>query len=129
MEKMLLRAQLSATSHHTHHPPKEPYSICVFLSEIDQVRSRLSLIHASLGKLNRGGFGLTSLINVWSLGAFFHHFMFHLYYAHCATLVPDLASSFSSSNATSTNVCCDLSCSKFLSNGDISFSCRKCSGS
>ena len=52
---------------------------------------RLSLTHAGLEKLNPGGIGLTSLINVWESRVFFCHSMFYLYSAHHTKLVPDWA--------------------------------------
>ena len=71
------------------------------------VGRRLSLTHVGPGKLIPGGVGLTSLINVRSLEAFFRHSMFHLYSAHRATLTPDWAGSFSSSSAAGANGCLD----------------------
>ena len=53
------------------------------------VRRRLSLTHAGLGKLNSGGVGITSVINIWSLEAFSCDYMLHLYSAHRVTLVHD----------------------------------------
>ena len=89
---------------------------------------RLSLACADLGQLNPSGVGTTSLINVWSLEAFSHHSMLHLYSSHRATLVPDWARSFSSSNAVGTNGCLDLSCRSCPPSGDTSLSYRRCFG-
>ena len=77
------------------------------------VRRWLNLTHEGLGKLNPGGIGLTSLINVWNGEVFSCHSMLHLYCAHRAILVLDWAELFSSSNAAGTNGCLDLSCCYF----------------
>ena len=74
------------------------------------VWKRSSLTHAGLGKLNPGAVGLTSLINVWSLEAFFRQSMLHLYSTYYATLVPGWVRLFKSSSAAGTNKCLDLSC-------------------
>ena len=58
------------------------------------------------------------LMNAWSLEAFSCHFMLHLYFAHRATLVPDWAGSFNSSNARGKNRCFDLSCRSCPPSGD-----------
>ena len=84
------------------------------------VRRQLSLTHAGLRKLNAGGTGLTSLINVWSREVFSRHSMLHLYSGHPATLVPDWERTFSSSSAAGTNGCLDLSCPSCPASGDRS---------
>ena len=90
---------------------------------------QLSLTHAGLEKLSTGGFGLTTIINVWSLEAFSRHFMLHLYSAHRATLVSDWVALFSNSNAAGTNECLDLSRRSCPPSGDRSLSYRRCFGS
>ena len=87
------------------------------------------MTHADLGKLNSDNVEQASLIRVWSLEAFFRHFIFHLYSAHYATLVPDWAGSLSSSSAAGTNGCLDLSCCSCPPSVDKSFSYTRCSGS
>ena len=92
------------------------------------VGRQLNLTQAGLGQLNPGDLGLTSLKKIWSLKAFSRDFMFHLYSAHRATLVPNWAGLFSSSNTANTNGCLDLSCRSCPPSGDRRLSYRKCSG-
>ena len=83
---------------------------------------QLSLTNAGLGKLNPGCVGIASLINIWSLEAFSRHSMLSLYFSHRATFVPNKAGLFSSSSATGTNGCLDLSCRSCPRSGDRSLS-------
>ena len=92
------------------------------------IRRRFSLTHAGLGKLNSGGVGLISSINVWSLEAFFCHSLLHFYSSHRSTLVPDWAVLFNSSSATGTNGCLDLNCRNCPPSKHRSFLYRRCSG-
>ena len=90
---------------------------------------RNGLTHAGLGKLISGGVGLSSLINACSQKAFSHHFMLHLYSAHCDILVPNFAGLFSSSSAIDTNGCRDSSCRSCPQSRDRSLSYWRCFGS
>ena len=105
---------------------------CLRFSERNRptsVRRRLSVTDAVLEKLVPGSAGLTSLINIWSPEALSRHSMLHLFSAYRASLVPDMAASFSSFSAAGTNGCLDLSRRSFSRCGDNSLSCRRCSGS
>ena len=88
--------------------------LCIFeQNRPTPVQRQFSLTHAGLEKLISSGVGLISLINVWSREAFSRHSMLFLFSAHGATLVPDWAESFSSSNAAGTNGCLDFGCQSF----------------
>ena len=92
------------------------------------VCKNFSLTHAGLGKLNPGGVGLTSLINVQ------YRVERRFLATPCFIYIPPivlhwcLTGSFSSSSAKGKNRCLDLSCRSCPRSRDGSFSYKRCSG-